>query len=164
MKQPRSKTGQFAGYSRRELYEIYLREYARSVDKLEDRGDKMYAERYKSFEEFNTYAVAASNSGFKVNVKFVKDLVADMEYGISRKAAQASAKAYRKYAARDEEFAKMYGSKVSSWEFRQGFKEGGKVEAFFSHLSDEYHMLRSEGYSGKEARKKISRIYFDSKK
>jgi hypothetical protein len=92
----------------------------------------------------------------------VQDLVADSEYKISRKAAQASAKAYREYAAKVTEFAETYGATIQPWEFRRGLDTSEKSEAFYQVVSDEYWALRNRGYSGKEADKKIRSTMFGS--
>lgn len=163
MKQSRSESGQFKGYSDKELYELFKSEYARSEAKLESRGDEMYAPAFKNFREFEANIIAARNDGEKVGAKFVRDLVADMEYAITRRSAQAQAMAYRKLLKEDPAFAEATGRKgISSWEFRQGLKDNESLEPFFEMISSEYYYLRSIGLSGKEARKEISRSMFGS--
>lgn len=163
MKQSRSESGKFKAYNDRELYELFQNEYARSEAKLEARGDEMYAPKFKNFQEFEANIIAARNDGEKVNAKFVRDLVADMEYAVTRRAAQAQAQAFRKQLKEDPAFAEATGRKgISSWEFRQGAEGNESVEAFYNLVSSEYYYLRSIGLSGKEARSQISRSMFGS--
>lgn len=163
MIQSRSKSGKFMAYSDRELYELFKREYERSEAKLERRGDEMYAPEFKNFQEFEANIIAARNDGEKVNAKFVRDLVSDMEYAVTRRQAQAQAKAFRQLLEEDPEFEKTTGRKgISSWEFRQGAESNESVEAFYNLVSGEYYYLRSIGLSGKEAQSQISRSMFGS--
>lgn len=161
MKQPRSKTGQFLGLSDTELYDRYNELYDKAETKLLRRGDDMYVDRM-SKAEFNSILIAARNDNKKAGVKFVQDLVADSEYKVSRKAAQASAKAYRRKAAEDPEFAEEYGATIQPWEFRRGLDDSEKAEAFFNVVSDEYWTLKNRGISSKEAKKRISSAMFGS--
>lgn len=163
MKQSRSKLGQFVGLTIDELYDRYTEKYEKSEQKLKDRGDKMAVDKLNR-EEFNAQIVAARNDGQKVGAKFVDDMVADSEYLISRRSAQASAKAFREYAKAHPEFADMYGNKIQSWEFRQGLGKSERAQGWFEEVSEVYHLMRDVGYSGKEARKKISRLMYGSKK
>lgn len=163
MKQSRSESGQFKGYSDRELYELFKNEYARSESKLEARGDEMYAPAFKNFQEFEANIIAARNDGEKVGAKFVRDLVSDMEYAVTRRAAQAQAQAFRKQLKEDPAFAEATGRKgISSWEFRQGAERNESVESFYNLVSGEYYYLRSIGLTGKQAQAEISRSMFGS--
>lgn len=161
MKQPRSKTGQFMGLSDAELYDRYNELYDKAEAKLLRRGDDMYVDRM-SKAEFNSILIAARNDNKKTGVNFVQDLVADSEYKISRKSAQASAKAYRKYAVENPEFAEEYGATIQPWEFRRGLDYSKKSEAFFEVVSDNYWAARNRGLSGKEADKHIRTTMFGS--
>lgn len=163
MKQSRSKTGQFTGYSDAELYERYSEKYELSKQKLEHRDDKMAVDKLNR-EEFNAQIVAARNDGQKVGAKFIDDMVADSEYLISRRSAQASAKAFREYAKAHPEFAEMYGEKIQSWEFRQGLNKSERAQGWFEEVSETYHLMRSIGYSGKKAREEISHLMYGSPK
>lgn len=163
MKQSRSKTGQFTGYSDAELYERYTEGYEKSEQKLKGRGDKMAVDKLNR-EEFNAQIVAARNDGQKVGTKFVDDLVADSEYLISRRSAQASAKAFREYAKAHPEFAEMYGTKIQSWEFRQGLGKSERAQGWFEEVTEVYHLFRDIGYSGKKARKEVSHLMYGSPK
>jgi hypothetical protein len=149
------------GLSDAELYDRYNELYDKAESKLLRRGDDMYVDRM-SKAEFNSILIAARNDNKKTGVNFVQDLVADSEYKISRKSAQASAKAYRRKAAEDPEFAEEYGATIQPWEFRRGLDTSEKAEAFFEVVSDEYWALRNSGLSGKEARKRISSTMFGS--
>lgn len=160
MKQSRSKTGQFVGYSDSELNKIYNELYTKAEDKLDDRGDKMYVERLTP-AQFNAALIQARNEGIKTGVKFVKDLVADSEYKITRKAARRGAEAYREYAAANPEFAEKYGATISSFELRRG-EESEKSEAWYGLISSEYSFLRNSGLSGKQARQRIAELYYGS--
>lgn len=163
MKQSRSESGKFKPYSDRELYELFQSEYERSEAKLERRGDEMYAPKFKNFQEFEANIIAARNDGEKVNAKFVRDLVSDMEYAVTRRQAQAQAKAFRRLLEEDPEFKETTGRKgISSWEFRQGSESNESVEAFYNLVSGEYYYLRSIGLSGKQAQAQISRSMFGS--
>jgi hypothetical protein len=163
VKQSRSESGQFKGYSDKELYELFKSEYARSEAKLESRGDEMYAPAFKNFREFEANIIAARNDGEKVGAKFVRDLVADMEYAVTRRSAQAQAKVFRQQLQEDPAFAEATGRKgISSWEFRQGAKGNKSVEAFYDLISGEYYYLRSIGLTGKQAQAQISRSMFGS--
>lgn len=161
MKQPRSKTGQFMGLLDAELYDRYNELYDKAESKLLRRGDDMYVDRM-SKAEFNSIMIAARNDNKKVGVNFVRNLVADSEYKISRKAAQASSKSYRKYAAENPEFAEKYGATIQPWEFRRGLDYSKKSEAFFEVVSDNYWAARNRGMSGKEADKQIRTTMFGS--
>lgn len=163
MKQSRSKTGRFTGYSPYELYTIGTELYKKAKDKLKDRGDKMHADWFDNFEQFNARLVQARNEGQKAGVKFVKDLVADMEYAVSRKSAQASAKAYREWVSSlpsDGEFVKAHGRTIQSWEFRQGIGTSSRARGFYDLLSDEYYAFKRMGYTGKQARSEVSKKFF----
>ena len=174
MSQSRSKTtGRFEGLSYDELWNRYETLYEKAEDKLEGRGDKMYVTKMHK-DEFMHELISARNDGQKVGVQYVKDLVADQEYKISRKSAQASAKAYRQFAAEHPEFVeeieefdetlKGHGGKIQSWQFRRGLddEDDPRAQTWFNMLSDEYWALRNEGKTGWEARKKISSRFYGS--
>lgn len=163
LKQSRSKSGQFTGYSDAELYERYTEDYEKSELKLAKRGDTMYVDKLNR-DEFNAILVQSRNDGRKVGAKFVDDLVADSEYKISRKAAQASAKAFREYAKAHLEFAEIYGTNIQSWEFRQGLGKSERAQGWFEEVTEIYHLMRDIGYSGKKARKEISHLMYGSPK
>lgn len=163
MKQSRSKTGQFTGYTNNELYDRYSEKYELSKQKLKGRGDKMAVDKLNR-EEFNAQIVAARNDGQKVGAKFVDDMVADSEYLISRRSAQANAKAFRAYAKAHPEFAEMYGDKIQSWEFRQGINKSERAQGWFEEVSDVYDLMRTIGYSGKKSREEISHLMYGSPK
>lgn len=121
----------------------------------------MYVDRLTP-EQFNVALIQARNEGMKAGVKFVKDLVADSEYKITRKAARRGAEAYRKYAEANPDFAEEYGSTISSFELRRGMERSEKSEAWFNLISDEYNFMRTSGMSGKQARQRIAELYYGS--
>lgn len=174
LSQSRSKTtGRFEALSNDELWDRYETLYEKSEDKLRRRHDEMYVKKM-SKPEFMHELISARNDGQKVGAQYVRDLVADQEYKISRKSAQASAKAYRQYAEEHPEFVeeieeidekfKGRGGKIQSWNFRRGLdvEDDPRAQIWFNMLSDEYQALRNEGKTGKEAHKKISSRFYGS--
>lgn len=174
MKQSRSKTtGRFEGLSRNELWQRYEELYDKADKKLQNRGDEMYVEKMNR-DEFMHELVKASNDGEKIGVQYVKDLVADQEYIVSRRSARASASAYREYTSQHPEFVeeiealdenlKGRGGKIQSWQFRRGLfdEDDPRAQAWFSMLSDEYYALRGSGLKSKEARSIISSRFYGS--
>ena len=160
--QGRTSGGQFTGYSIEELYAIYKMERHASKIKLKERGDTPYVKEDLTGEQFATRIIQARNEGKKAGVKFVKHLVADMEYKVSRKSAQASAKAFREYAKDNPDFAEETGGKIQPWEFRRGIGTSEKAEAWFAVVSDTYWALRNSGMKGKAAMKKVSQLMYGS--
>ena len=137
-------------YNIDQLYDLYEREYTKaeaSVKRMTGHG--MYVNKLTK-TQFRARAVAAQNSGIKVDSKYVKEFVDASKYEITKKQA----------TSRRQALEKATGKKFTDLAIRRHAKKD--VIDAWNKIEEERQTLMKNGASSKLASQIIAINYFGS--